>query len=223
MHSTVNGEEQWQAFCASPFFPFIPTCRWPSSCWTAERIGDVLRRMRSTSSPGVRGLPMSLWKAFPSSFMERVATLLNLVESSGEWPAEVLSAYVTMIPKATGGTRPQDQRPITVLDVLYRIWAKGVVLTWSPVLQGEYLGQAAMGFRAQTGTLHLSQLLSDLIELQRRRKRPLWLVSFDVEKCFPSLPWWAIFGVMTKAGVSPHIVRCFRQHYSRLRHRFRYG
>ena len=112
--------------------------------------------MSSTSSPGVRGLPVSLWKALPPAFLSRVAALLNLVEGSGEWPREVLSAYVTMIPKASGGTRPQDQRPITVLDVLYRIWAKGVVLTWAPVLQNEYLGQAAMGFRAQTGTLHLS-------------------------------------------------------------------
>ena len=74
-----------------------------------------------------------------------------------------------MIPKASGGSRPQDQRPITVLDVLYRLWAKGVVLTWSPTLQGAYLGSAAMGFRAQAGPLHLAQLLSDLMVLQQRR------------------------------------------------------
>ena len=152
--------------------------------------------------------------------MARVADLLNLVDDSVEWPQEVLRAYVTMIPKASGGTRPQDQRPITVLDVLYRVWAKGVVLTWAPVLQGKYLGQAAMGFRAQTGTLHLSQILSDIIKLQRRQKRSLWLVSFDVEK---SLPWWAIFGVLERAGVPPHIVRCFCCLYSQLRHNFRYG
>ena len=132
-------------------------------------------------------------------------------------------AYVTMIPKASGGTRPQDQRPITVLDVLYRVWAKGVVLTWAPVLQDEYLGQAAMSFRAQTGTLHLSQLLSDIIELQRHQKRPLWLVYFDVEKCFPSLPWWAIFSVLWREGVPSHIVRCFSCLHSQLRHNFRYS
>jgi len=31
------------------------------------------------------------------------------------------------------------------------------------VLQGAFLGEAAMGFRAQTGTLHVAQLLTDLI------------------------------------------------------------
>jgi hypothetical protein len=89
-----------------------------------------------------------------------------------------------MIPKATGGTRPRDQRPITVLDVLYRIWAKGVVLAWRGVLQRDYLGQAAMGFRAGSGTLHVAQLLSDLIRLQQKRRSALWLASFDVEKCY---------------------------------------
>eukprot|EP00906_Rhabdomonas_costata_P004015 RCo006024 len=128
-----------------------------------------------------------------------------------------------MIPKASGGTRPQDQRPIAVLDVLYRLWAKGTVLCWAPTLHGHYLGQAAMGFRSQLGTLHLAQLLSDVIELQRRRGQPLWLISFDVEKCFPTLPWWAIFGIMERAGISTSLIRCFRSFYATLRQRFRFG
>ncbi len=53
-----------------------------------------------------------------------------------------------------------------------------------------------MGFRAQMGMLHVTQLLSDLVALQKRCGNELWLVSFDVEKCFPSLPWWAVFGVL---------------------------
>ena len=58
MHAEVYAEELWQTFSASPFFPHIHTCRWQTSHWTSDRIGDILRRM--TSSPGVRGLPISL-------------------------------------------------------------------------------------------------------------------------------------------------------------------
>ena len=36
-------------------------------------------------------------------------------------------------------TRPRDQRPITVLEVIYRVWSKGVVLDWAPTLHS-YLG-----------------------------------------------------------------------------------
>ena len=112
--------------------------------------------MRESASPGIRGIPVAVWRSLPEVVLLRVVDLLNLVEKEGQWPEEVVHAFVTMIPKSSGGTRPQDQRPITVLDVLYRVWAKGVVLTWRPTLQSAYLGSAAMGFRAQVGPLHLA-------------------------------------------------------------------
>ena len=61
-----------------------------------------------------------------------------------------------------------------MLEVLYRLWAKGVTEEWRATLQTEYLGSAAMGFRAQVGTKHLVQLLSDLISLQSRRQEELF-------------------------------------------------
>ena len=184
------------------FSSYIPHCTWPHVPWSLERVRCVLRGMRESSSPGVRAIPLSVWKSLPDLFLSRISTLLNLVEAEGVWPTELLQAYVAMIPKASGGTRPQDQRPITVLDVVYRLWAKGITECWAPVLQGSYLGPTVMGFRAQASPLHLAQLLTDVIELQRRRGSPLWLVKFDVAKCFPSLPWWALFCVIQETGVS---------------------
>jgi hypothetical protein len=128
-----------------------------------------------------------------------------------------------MIPKSAGGSRPQDQRPITVLDVLYRIWAKGVVLAWQPILHSSFLGPTAMGFRSGAGTLHVAQIITDLIVLQKRRRHELWLASFDLQKCYDTLPWWAVFGVLRHAGVAPQLVACFESFYQSLRRRFRYG
>ena len=80
-----------------------------------------------------------------------------------------------------------------------------------------------MGFRAQSGALHLVQLLSDVIALQRRRQTPLWLVSFDIEKCYDMLPWWALFGTLLCDGAPPYLVAVFQSFYVGLRRRFRYG
>ena len=223
MHAKVDAAASWASFRVSCFYGHIPRCEWPHERWTLSRVRSVLGCMKEGSSPGVRGIPIAVWKSLPDPFLSRVADLLNLIELEGNWPEELLQAYVAMIPKASGGSRPQDQRPITVLDVVYRLWAKGITLSWAPVLQGSYLGPSVMGFRSQASTLHLAQLLNDAILLQRRRKKPLWLVKFDVAKCFPSLPWWALFGIMEEAGIPTGLVQCFRSFYAHLRQRFRYG
>ena len=69
----------------------------------------------------------------------------------------------------------------------------------------------------------VAQLLHDVIHVQKQRRQPLWLASFDVEKCYDSIPWWAVFGMLRRAGVPKRVVRCFVGFYRALLRRFRYG
>ena len=222
-HAHVDEDAAWAALLRSRFGPHLPVAQWDHQPWDGSRVRAVLQRMKEAAAPGSRGIPIAVWRALPDSWMAAVARLLTMVEEAGRWPEEWLEAYVAMIPKAAGGTRPRDQRPITVLDLLYRIWSKGVVMEWTAVLQRTVLGQAAMGFRSGTSTLHVAQLLADLIALRKRLGRPLWLAGFDVEKCFDSLPWWGLFRVLRHAGVDARVVRGFAAFYRHLRRRFRYG
>ena len=80
-----------------------------------------------------------------------------------------------------------------------------------------------MGFRAEAGTTHMVQLLTDIIALQRRRGEELFLASFDLRKAYDTIPWWAVFGVMRLAEVAAAVVDCFEDYASRLRCGFRYG
>ena len=50
-------------------------------------------------------------------------SFLELVESTGTWPQGLLDAYIAMIPKADGDSTPSGQRPLSVLPVVYRLWA----------------------------------------------------------------------------------------------------
>ena len=52
-----------------------------------------------------------------------LARILRLVEETGVWPDGLLDAYVAMIPKSGGDATPLGQRPLSVLPVVYRIWA----------------------------------------------------------------------------------------------------
>ena len=52
-----------------------------------------------------------------------LAVLLELVETSGVWPQGFLDAYIAMIPKVDGDSTPLSQRPLSVLPVVYKLWA----------------------------------------------------------------------------------------------------
>ena len=42
---------------------------------------------------------------------------------TGIWPQGLLDAYIAMIPKADGDSTPLGQWPLSVLPVVYRLWA----------------------------------------------------------------------------------------------------
>ena len=62
-------------------------------------------------------------KVLPVSSHDELARILSKVEDIGVWPDGLLDAYIAMIPKTDGDATPLGQRPLSVLPVVYRIWA----------------------------------------------------------------------------------------------------
>ena len=83
---------------------------------------EVARAKKSTAG-GLDGWAWNELKALPLPWFSGLAILLELVESTGNWPQGLLDAYIAMIPKADGDSTPLGQRPLSVLPVVYRLWA----------------------------------------------------------------------------------------------------
>ena len=66
-------------------------------------------------------------KVLPVSWYDELARILTKVEGTGVWPDGLLDAYIAMIPKSDGDATPLGQRPLSVLPVVYRIWASARV------------------------------------------------------------------------------------------------
>ena len=89
---------------------------------TGRDLQEVARAKRSTAG-GLDGWAWNEIKALPLPWFPGLAILLELVESTGTWPQGLLDAYIAMIPKADGDSTPLGQRPLSVLPVVYRLWA----------------------------------------------------------------------------------------------------
>ena len=78
---------------------------------------------KKATAGGLDGWAWNEIKALPLPWFSGLAILLDLVESTGTWPQGLLDAYIAMIPKADGDSTPLGQRPLSVLLVVYRLWA----------------------------------------------------------------------------------------------------
>ena len=89
---------------------------------TGQMLADVVHR-KSVSAGGLDGWVWREFKVLPVSWFDELARILVKVEDLGIWPDGLLDAYITMIPKTDGDAAPLGQRPLSVLPVVYRIWA----------------------------------------------------------------------------------------------------
>ena len=89
---------------------------------TGQMLADVVHR-KGVSAGGLDGWGWRELKVLPVSWFDELARVLTKVEDLGVWPDGLLDAYIAMIPKADGDSTPLDQRPLSMLPVVYRLWA----------------------------------------------------------------------------------------------------
>ena len=83
----------------------------------------VIKAAPPSKAPGRDGWSYSDLKRLPLEALDLLALIYNAVEATGEWPEPVAHSFVAMLPK--GGTGSvDDYRPIVLLSVYYRLWAK---------------------------------------------------------------------------------------------------
>ena len=153
----------------SEFGQCIPTVQIPRMAWDTARVAAMLREVSDASAPGPLGIPVAVWKALPEAWLGTLAAFFNAAEEEGRWPAGAAKAYVVLLPKVEGRCQPCDLRPITVQDLMWRVWARGTLATWRERLEREVLDAAMFGFRPGQGTRQVGQLLGDLLVVCRRR------------------------------------------------------
>ena len=89
---------------------------------TGQMLSDVVHRKGATAG-SLDGWGWRELKVLPVSWIDELARILTLGEDTGVWPDGLLDACITMIPKTDGNATPLGQRPLSVLPVVYRIWA----------------------------------------------------------------------------------------------------
>eukprot|EP00971_Amphidinium_carterae_P352346 6492558-Amphidinium_carterae.3 len=119
---------QWTAEAPSPseleqfaIQPSLPVCPLPPL--TALQVQDVVKGLEH-KAPGLDHWCAKELQALPSSLLESLSELYKLVESSGTVPLLWRCHKIVFLPKPGKEASPFGLRPIALLALLYRVYAK---------------------------------------------------------------------------------------------------
>ena len=88
-------------------------------------VAEVVATLPLGKAGGLDGWAGEELRLWPGALVKALAELLRAVERLGRWPSGLGESAVCMLPKpGTDQSDPANRRPITLLPVVYRVWAR---------------------------------------------------------------------------------------------------
>lgn len=91
-----------------------------------QELYDIVRHMRNNASPGLDGLNAAFYKSVWPWIKQDVSKLVTDFYSSGHFSDDINKTFIALIPKKDQPIIPQDFRPISLCNVIYKIIAKSL-------------------------------------------------------------------------------------------------
>ena len=144
----------------------------------------------------------------PLSWFDELARILTKVEDLGVWPDGLLDAYITMIPKTDGDAAPLGQRPLSVLPVVYRIWASARWVPDSVLSAGCGRGSVEAWY---TSALDIEEVLSGAADSH------VHLFVADVVKSFDTVDRGILDRVLSSLGLPGWFRHAYFEYHAHVR------
>jgi hypothetical protein len=185
--------------------------------FTTEEIRLAISEANEVSAPGPSGQTITFFKLLFMAIPNIMTSALNqlvfvpglLNDQDFRW---IRHRKVVYIPKLPQPVSPGDYRPLSMLEVLYKIPSRILSARLSRILP-TVIGPHQHGFMAQRGIQEPSLLATHLIQDAVHYQKPLQLVSFDMEKAFDRVRHHIIVQALRAFGV-PEIMIMAIQHYT---------
>ena len=186
----VVGEatRQWEALWSPPNGggeppPGLPFNELPGmEPLTGGLLRGIVARMSVHKAGGLDAWSVRELRALPEQAFHDLARVLHQVEAEGVWPVGLTGAVVALLPKKEDHA-PMAQRPISLLPMVYRLWAatRGSLLKrWL----GERGHVSAWGHGPGRGADTAAWMGAVQAELAAARGQDAFGAYVDCEKCY---------------------------------------
>ena len=187
----------------------------------ADLLAAVRAKAKGTSA-GADSWTQEELAILPLSAMNALAAILEICEAREQLPRALCVGWFTLVPKDEAPSPPLGIRPISILPLIYRTYATVRAQQVQQWAQNTF-GEEQLAYVRGRQTLAALTELATEIDYAEEQRQPLYLLSLDTSKAFPSACHEQIWELLSHYGFPPPLIGIMQQLYAQSQFRFRYG
>ena len=163
--------------------------------------------MRNGASPGPDGLNAKFYKHTWPWIASDVYKLIIDFYNTALMQPELNQTFLVLLPKKTQSVTPQDFRPISLCNVIYKLIAKTLANRLKPHLPN-FIDQAQSAFvhnRHISTNVVITQEIIHSFNLKNWQQQA-FLLKVDLAKAFDRLEWSFIRNALVRLGLNNHFI-----------------
>jgi hypothetical protein len=172
-----------------------------------QEILDTLKEMKRNASPGQDGFNVEFYLATWTWIGQDVVNLVRNFFETGIMPAHINDTHITLIPKKLVPLIPEDYRPISLCNVIYKIIAKCLANRLKPHLP-DYIHQSQQAFiegRRISNNIVIAQEITHSFTLSSWNYQA-FMLKIDLDKAFDRVEWSFIVNALSRKGIHGHFI-----------------
>ncbi|KAL3676620.1 hypothetical protein R1sor_026568 [Riccia sorocarpa] len=177
--------------------------------FSSEELHAAAKLLGRNKCPGPDEVPLEFFLVM----WDTIAPLLLKATTEGLQQCHILpffnSGVITLLQKDGDQTKLQNKRPITLLNAVYKIWAKTLQLRLTPVLQRLITWEQNAFIPGRQ--LHTTVLLcNEAVYEAKKNQMDSVLLKIDFRKAFDTLRWDFLYAAMAKMEFGDTFISFFR-------------
>uniref|UniRef100_A0A8C5QNH5 Reverse transcriptase domain-containing protein n=1 Tax=Leptobrachium leishanense TaxID=445787 RepID=A0A8C5QNH5_9ANUR len=181
--------------------------------FTLEEISEAIVSLKPNKAPGPDGYTARYYKTFFPILGPHLVTLFNAVKAGNPFPPDSLLASLVVLPKPGKNlSDPSGYRPISLLNLDVKIYAKVLAARLNPLLPS-IIHPDQVGFIQGRQAYENTRRAVGAIWHLEREGRPSLLLSLDAEKAFDRIEWPFLFTLLEHMSFPPEFCSAIRALY----------
>lgn len=159
----------------------------------------ALQALPNRKAPGIDGIPREFYDKYWDVVKGDVTRMINHSWKRGTLSPLVNDGLITLIPKNAAREKPQDWRPITLLNTSYKIFAKALALRLKYLLP-RLVGGEQFGFVHGRSIFENILNVAGAIDYACDTGMSAMMLNVDMDKAYDRVEWSYIVAVLEKMG-----------------------